>query len=57
MKVLKKILSIIFNPFNSITIGKGNEKSADTFSKHPIFIFIVSLFVTAVIFVLGYFVI
>ena len=56
MKVIKKILSIIFNPLNSISIGKGNEKAVSLFSKHAILIFIVALVVTAAIFALGYFV-
>lgn len=56
MKIIKKILSIIFNPLNSISVGKGNEKAATLFGKYTILVFIVALFVTAGILALGYFV-
>lgn len=56
MKFIKKILSIIFNPLNSISIGKGNEKATTVFSKFGILIFFVALLVTAGILVLGYFI-
>ena len=55
MKFIKKILSIIFNPLNSISIGKGNEKAATIFSKYSILVFIVALLVTGGILALGYF--
>jgi hypothetical protein len=55
MKVLKKILSIVFNPLNSISIGKANEKAATVFSKYAVLVFIVALLVTGGILALGYF--
>ena len=57
MKIIKKILAIIFNPLNSLSIGKGNAKAADVFSKHAILVFFIALIISAVIFVVGYFVI
>lgn len=56
MKVIKKILSVIFNPLNNVSFGKGTDKLVNFFTKHPFFIFIVSLVVSAVIFILGYYV-
>lgn len=56
MKFIKRILSIIFNPLNSISIGKGNEKATTVFSKFGILIFFVALLVTAGILALGYFI-
>jgi hypothetical protein len=57
MKVIKRILSIIFNPINSISFGKSNDKLAELFTTKPILIFIVSLLVSAIIFVLGYYIV
>ena len=57
MKVIKKIFNIIFNPINSISFGKSNDKLATVFASKPVLIFIVALLVSAIIFVLGYFVI
>ena len=57
MKIIKKILSIIFNPLNSLSIGKGNAKAADVFSKNAILVFFISLVISAIIFMVGYFVI
>ena len=54
MKVIKKILNIIFNPINSISFGKSNDKLAQLFATKPVLIFIVALLVSAIIFVLGY---
>ena len=56
MRVIKKIFSIIFNPLSSL-IFKGNDKVAEEFNKNNVLIFFISLFVSAVIFVLCYFVI
>ena len=50
MNVLKKILGFIFNPLNSVSFGKFTEKLVAIFTKHPILIFLVSLVVSAVIF-------
>ena len=55
MKVIKKILNIIFNPINNISFGKSNDKLAQLFTTKPVLIFIVSLLVSAIIFVLGYY--
>ena len=57
MKVLKKIFNIIFNPINSISFGKSNDKLAAIFTSKPVLVFIVALLVSAIIFVLGYYVI
>lgn len=57
MKVIKRILSIIFNPINNISFGKSNDKLAELFTTKPILIFIVSLLVSAIIFVLGYYIV
>ena len=56
MKVIKKILSIIFNPLNSISTRKSNEKAATLFSKYSVLVFFVAALVTAVILLLGYYV-
>jgi hypothetical protein len=50
MNILKKILGFIFNPLNSVSFGKATEKLVATFTKHPILIFLVSLVVSAIIF-------
>lgn len=50
MNVIKKILGFIFNPLNSASFGKASEKLVVLFSKHPILIFLVSLVVSAIIF-------
>ena len=50
MNVIKKILNIIFNPLNNVSFKKGSDKLAMLFTKHPILIFIVSLIVSAIIF-------
>ena len=55
MKVIKKILNIIFNPINSISFSKSNDKLVQLFTTKPVLIFIVSLLVSAIIFVLGYY--
>lgn len=56
MNVIKKIISVIFNPLNNVFF-KGNDKTAEVFKSNNIFIFFISLLVSAVIFVLCYFVI
>ena len=56
MKFIKKFFSFIFNPLNSISIGKGNEKTANLFNKFTFLVFFVALLVTAGILALGYFV-
>ena len=50
MNVVKKILNIIFNPLNNVSFKKGSEKLVALFTNHPILIFIVSLIVSAIIF-------
>ena len=50
MNVVKKILNIIFNPLNNVSFKKGTEKLVALFTNHPILIFVVSLIVSAVIF-------
>ena len=50
MNVIKKILNIIFNPLNNVSFRKGSDKLVMLFTKHPILIFIVSLIVSAIIF-------
>ena len=50
MNVVKKILNIIFNPLNSVSFRKFTDKLVKLFTKHPILIFVVSLVVTAIIF-------
>ena len=50
MNVIKKILNLIFNPLNNVSFKKGAEKLAAVFAKHPILIFLVSLIVSAIIF-------
>lgn len=56
MKVIRKILSIIFNPLNSISYGNANDKAAYVFGKNAILVFIISLLVTGIIFVITYFI-
>lgn len=56
MKVIKKIISIIFNPLNNVFF-KGNDKVAEVFEKNNILIFLISLLISGAIFVLCYFVI
>lgn len=56
MKIIKKIISVIFNPLNSISTVKDREKTSAFVSKYTFFAFLVSLVVTATILVLGYFV-
>lgn len=50
MNIVKKILNIIFNPLNNVSFKKGTEKLVALFTNHPILIFVVSLIVSAVIF-------
>ena len=50
MNVVKKILNIIFNPLNNISFGKATDKLVKLFTKHPFLIFVVSLIVSAIIF-------
>lgn len=52
MNVIKKILNIIFNPLNNISFGKATDKLVNLFTKHPILIFIVSILVSIIIFLL-----
>ena len=52
MNFVKKVLNIIFNPLNNVSFGKATDKLVKLFTKHPILIFVVSLFVTAVIVIL-----
>ena len=54
MKVLKKILNYIFNPLNNVSFGKSTEKLVNLFSNHPFLIFLVSLIVSALIFLAGH---
>ncbi len=54
MNVIKKILNLIFNPLNNVTFGKNTEKLVELFTKHPILIFIVSLILSAIIFMVGH---
>ena len=54
MNVIKKILNFIFNPLNNASVGKSTEKIVEFFTKHPIFIFVIALLVSALIFFLGY---
>jgi hypothetical protein len=51
MNIVKKILNAIANPFNSISLGKVTDKLVNLFTKHPILIFVVSLVVSAMIFI------
>ena len=57
MNIIKKIFSFIFNPFNTMIGEKTTNKVTEGFSKHAILTFIVALIVTAIIYVLCYFVI
>lgn len=57
MNFIKRVLGFIFNPLNNVTFGKTSEKLVNFFTKHPFFIFLVSLVVSAVIFVLTHFVV
>lgn len=50
MNVIKKILNIIFNPLNNVSFKKASDKLVQVFTKHPILIFLVSLIVSAIIF-------
>ena len=50
MNVVKKILNVIFNPLNNISFGKATDKLVMLFTKHPILIFVVSLIVSVIIF-------
>ena len=52
MNFVKKVLNVIFNPLNNVSFGKATDKLVKLFTKHPILIFVVSLFVTAVIVIL-----
>ena len=54
MNVVKKVLNVIFNPLNNITFGKVTDKLVNLFSKHPILIFVVSLIVSSIIFIIYY---
>ena len=54
MKVIKKILNLIFNPLNNASFGKSTEKMVNFFTKHPFIIFLVALLVSALIFLFGY---
>ena len=54
MNIVKKILGFIFNPLNSVSFGKFTEKLVATFTKHPILIFLVSLVVSAIIFLFAH---
>lgn len=54
MNIVKKIFNFIFNPLNNVTFGKTTEKLVELFTKHPILIFVVSLVVSAVIFIIGH---
>lgn len=51
MNIVKKILNIILNPLNSASFGKATDKLVNLFTKHPILIFVVSLVVSAIIFI------
>lgn len=51
MNIVKKIFDVIFNPLNNVSFGKTTDKLVKLFTKHPILIFVVSLFVTAIIFI------
>lgn len=51
MNVVKKILGFIFNPLNSLSFDKMTDKLIVVFTKHPILIFVVSLVVSALIFI------
>ena len=50
MNIVKKILNFIFNPLNNASFGKITDKLVSLFTKHPILIFIVSLIVSTIIF-------
>ena len=50
MNIVKKIFDVIFNPLNNISFGKATDKLVKLFTKHPILIFVVSLVVSAIIF-------
>ena len=50
MNIVKKILNVIVNPLNSVSFRKATDKLVNLFTKHPILIFVVSLFVSALIF-------
>lgn len=54
MKVIKKIFNFIFNPLNNVSFGKSTEKLVNLFTNHPIFIFIIALLVSALIFMVGH---
>ena len=54
MKIIKKFLSLIFNPLNNVSFGRSTEKLVSLFSNHPFLIFLVSLIVSAVIFIAGH---
>ena len=54
MNILKKILGFIFNPLNSVSFGKVTDKLVAIFTKHPILIFLVSLIVSAIIFLFAH---
>ncbi len=56
MNIIKKFLNLIFNPFNSMIDEKTTTKLTNGFSAHGILVFIISLIITAIIFVLSYFV-
>lgn len=56
MNVIKKIISFIFNPFNTMLGEKATNKITEGFAKHTILTFFVSLLITGIIFAIYYFI-
>ena len=48
MNFIKKLLNLIFNPFNNISFSKSNDKLAEVFTTKPVLIFFVALIVSLV---------
>jgi hypothetical protein len=51
MNIVKKILNVIINPLNSVSFRKFSDKAVALFTKHPLLIVLVSLIVSAIIFI------
>lgn len=55
LKVLKKIVSIIFNPIGSTKTDKASNDVTEFFVKYPVFLVVIAVLITALVFAFCWF--
>jgi len=55
LNILKYVLLIIIDPFDTLTLSKGTKSMTDFMNKHFWIVFVIAITTTAVILFIGYY--